>query len=573
MLGCDDQGTRARGPEGDAGALAADERCEAAAGSGTRARGPEGDAGATMPDVSDGEERELVWLRRVRDVCRRLAEEEDPQALLPLALDAAIEVADAERGFLVRVLGRRPDGGFKFRVEVARGFDKASLQGSRGSVSRTVVRRVLERGGRGLVTTSDGDRDALEVSSVRDRRVRSIICVPLRLRGEAVGVLYLDHRFTAGAFTEADLPALSTFADQAALAIETAETQAARRQERRRLDAASSELDDLRNDGAAADAALEAVGALPPGERGFGRLVGRSEAMRALYRQIEQAARSWETVLILGESGTGKELVAREVHARGTRPQAPFLSENCAAVAEGLLESELFGHKRGAFTGADSDRPGLFELAGEGTLFLDEVGDTSLAMQSKLLRTLQDGTVRPVGAGDTLAVGCRVLAATNRSLRAMVADGAFRADLYYRLDVLRIVVPPLRQRPEDIPLLTGHFCEQLGVEPLEPTPKAERLLVGYAWPGNVRQLENEVRRLAALGVRKVAVRHLSPEVREGRGVARAPVDHSGKTLAEVERAVVAAALRESAGNKARAARQLGVPRSTLYHLLERHGLA
>ncbi len=275
----------------------------------------------------------------------------------------------------------------------------------------------------------------------------------------------------------------------------------------------------------------------------------------------------------MGESGTGKELVAREIHARGSRPHAPFLSENCAAVAETLLESELFGHARGAFTGATSDRPGLFQLAGEGTLLLDEVGDMSLAMQSKLLRVLQERRVRPVGSGALQPVRCRVIAATHRDLRRRVEEGSFREDLYYRLDVLRLTVPPLRARADDVPLLLDHFARALGGQPLALSPRAAKLLASYSWPGNVRELGNEVRRLLSLGARRISARQLSGEIQEGRGVSRAEAPFAGKTLGEVEQAMVEAALRDCGGNKARAARQLGIPRSTLYHLLERYGLS
>jgi len=520
-------------------------------------------------------ERELVWLERARDLSRQLATETDLKRLLPLILDAAIELTEAERGFLVIVQGRKPSGGLKIKVEAARGFDRSSIMGTSGHVSRTVVKRVLERGDRGLVTTSEEDADVMDVSSVQARRVLSIICAPLRLRGETRGVLYLDHRFQQQAFSEADLPVVELFASQAALAIETAELRSARAEGAERLGETLAELEDLR-------AAAEARASAPPpaeGEEGpgrrplrFGRLIGGSAAMRRLYEQIERASRSWDPVLIQGESGSGKELVAREIHARGSHPQAPFLSESCAAVAESLLESELFGHKKGSFTGATADRQGLFVLAGEGTLFLDEVAEMAPSMQAKLLRVLQEGCVRPVGADQHLPIRCRVLAATHRDLRQRVAEGSFREDLYYRLDVLRVTVPALRERPEDIlPLLT-FFAEQSGAR-LDLSPRARELLTGYAWPGNVRELENEVRRLLALGNRRVSGQQLSAEVQEGRGVARAPDALAGKTLGQVEEQMVRAAMRECNGNKSRAARQLGLPRSTLYSLLERYGLA
>ncbi len=499
--------------------------------------------------------RELAWLRRLRDLSHLLATERDVRALLPRILDAAIELTQAERGFLVRVgEGER----LKIRVEAARGFAREALAGAQGKVSRTVVERAV-REQRVVLTTSEQDADVREVSSVQARRVLSILCVPLRQRGRLSGVLYLDHRFTPTAFTAQDVPIVAAFADQAALALETA----ARVDEPARTSASEPA-----SDVAAIEPALLAA---PPDGR-FGGLIGASPAMLRLYAELERVARARAPVLITGESGTGKELVARELHARGAAADEPFLCENCAALTPSLLESELFGHRKGAFTGADEDRPGLFQLAGRGTLLLDEVGDMSPSLQSKLLRVLQEGAARPVGGEAPLPVACRVIAATHRDLRVLVEEGRFREDLYYRLDVLRLEVPPLRRRPEDVPALLAHFLAREAPRPIELSPAALELLVGYGWPGNVRELENEARRLAALGADRIGTRHLSPEVREGRGLARAEGDYSGKTLPDVEREMVAAALRETGGNKARAARRLGIPKTTLYHLLDRYGL-
>jgi transcriptional regulator with GAF, ATPase, and Fis domain len=398
----------------------------------------------------------------------------------------------------------------------------------------------------------------------------------MRLRGTITAVLYLDHRFDSEVFTTRDIPIVEAFADQAALAVETAQLLAERATGAERLGAAREELETLKaeqdgSQGAAVPTADLVV--LSGGGERFGSLIGGSAVMRELYDRIERAARATAPVLITGESGTGKELVAKEIHARGTNAAQPFLCENCAAIADALLESELFGHRRGSFTGATADHQGLFVRAGDGSLFLDEVGDMSSVMQSKLLRVLQEGRVRPVGSEQSVGVSCRVVAATHRDLRGLVRNGDFREDLFYRLDVLRINVPPLRKRPEDIPVLLAHFLvrENKGL-PLELTPKALELLVGYSWPGNVRELENEARRLSTLGLQRVTARQLSDEVRQGRGLARAGGHYSGKTLKEVEREMVMAALRETGGNKARAARQLGIPKTSLYHLLERFEL-
>ena len=515
--------------------------------------------------------RELDWLRKVRDLSHELTRQRDLRALFPQILDAAIEITEAERGYVVVVQGKKPDGGHKVKVVAARGFGRSTFKASERDVSQTVVARVLERA-RGLVTTDEeqGDQDVLDVSSVRAQRVRSIICVPMVLRDELRGVLYLDHRFERGAFGERDLPILEAFAAQAGLALETASLLA----DRSELGKTLRDLEALR--ASHPEGSVEPAPARPPaaapGFTRFGRLVGRAPAMGALYEAIERAARTRAPVLILGESGTGKELVAHEVHARGADARQPFLSENCAAISETVLESELFGHRKGAFTGAVADRDGLFVEAGRGTLFLDEVGDMSPGLQAHLLRVLQEGKVRPVGGNRPVDTACRVIAATHRDLPALVAEGAFRQDLYYRLDVLRIVVPPLRERLDDLELLVEHFLEEAPGPTPRLSPRALRALRGYAWPGNVRQLRNEVLRLTTLGVPTVEPEHLSPELLQDRAPA-APGGGGGKTLAEVERAAIEAALRSCEGNKSLAARRLGIPRTTLYSLLERHGLA
>ncbi|MEZ6183702.1 MAG: sigma 54-interacting transcriptional regulator [Planctomycetota bacterium] len=516
--------------------------------------------------------REVLWLRRLHQLSQRLAQESNVKQLLPTILDAAIELAQAERGFLVRIEGKTVAGRPRIRVDAARGFAKETLSGARGKVSRTVVERVLDQK-RGVVTTSREDADLREVSSVQERRVLAILCVPMLLRGDLVGVLYLDHRMNLEAFSEQDLPVATAFADMAALALETAELLHQNRTGQERLGDTLRELEALKRSQRERTEVVEEAQSQNFAPLRFGALIGGSEAMQALYREIERAARSTAPVLITGASGTGKELVAREIHARSRRSGEPFLSENCAALNDALLESELFGHRRGAFTGANQDRKGLFALAGRGSLLLDEVGDMSPSLQAKLLRVLQENQVRPVGGEHPQPVACRVIASTHRDLREQVKEGAFREDLYYRLDVLRVHVPPLRERPQDVPMLLAHFLER--ARPTRPprlTQKALELLVGYTWPGNVRELENEAQRLAALNLPKITVRELSDEVREGRGLARAEGSYSGKTLGEVEKEMVAQALLESKGNKARAARQLGIPKTSLYNLIQRYGI-
>jgi transcriptional regulator with GAF, ATPase, and Fis domain len=386
-------------------------------------------------------EREVLWLRKVRDVSQVLAREHDLEQLLPRILDAAIEITSAERGFLVRV--QRGGGDLRVHVEVARGFNQSELQSSATSVSRTVVERVMEQGA-GLVTTREQDASVLDASSVMARRVLAICCVPLRLRDEVQGVLYLDHRFRPDAFSEDDLPVLAVFADQAALAIETAELRA----DSARLTDSLRELEELR-------AQEEQPAERSPQRRPplFGRLVGASPPMCELYTAIERSARSRDPVLILGESGAGKQLVARELHARGELPNQPFLEQVCAAAAEADLERELFGER---------SRVGALARAERGTLLLIEVADLPPTLQGRLAATLRERMIRPTGGGRPQRLACRVTATSTRDLREEVEAGRFREDLYYRLDVQRLEIPPLRQRRDDFAVLLDHFARVHG---------------------------------------------------------------------------------------------------------------
>ena len=301
-------------------------------------------------------------------------------------------------------------------------------------------------------------------------------------------------------------------------------------------------------------------------------VVGRSEAMLQVYKTAARVAATDATVLIQGESGTGKELVARAIHGASPRSGGPFVAVDCGAIAEGVLESELFGHARGAFTGAQASRRGLFEEANQGTLFLDEIGDVGGNLQARLLRALQEGTIRRVGTNEAVAVDVRVVAASNKDLSQEVKAGRFREDLYYRLNVVTIRIPPLRERREDVPLLAEHFATKHGrVEGATLSAAARDLLVAYDWPGNVRELENVVARALALNPSGVITPDDLPDhVRSGQPASAAPAGVSVRdrpTLAELERRYAAQVLQETGGNKTRAAEVLGIDRKTLYRLI------
>jgi two-component system, NtrC family, response regulator HydG len=321
------------------------------------------------------------------------------------------------------------------------------------------------------------------------------------------------------------------------------------------------------------------------------RLVGDSPAMRQVLDLVDSVAATPVTVLLVGESGTGKELLARTIAERSQRSGRPFLAVNCSALADSLLESELFGHVRGAFTGAGEARRGLFEEADGGTLFLDEVGDISPAMQVRLLRVLQEGEVKPLGSSQVRRVDVRVVTATNRDLRAAVRAGVYRSDLFYRLDVFRIRIPPLRARPEDIAPLVGHFLERhAGAARQLVEPAALELLVAHPWPGNVRELENVVQRALVLGrgagitapVVRAALQVTCP-IETLPALAASPtaggpadlpfLEARSRTLDSFTRTYLEDALRRAGGQIARAARLAGMDKSNFRRLLRRAGLA
>jgi DNA-binding NtrC family response regulator len=313
-------------------------------------------------------------------------------------------------------------------------------------------------------------------------------------------------------------------------------------------------------------------------------LVGHSPAIIQVMKTLARVAPSHATVLVVGETGTGKELVARTIHRFSDRAERRFVAVNCSALAEGLLESELFGHVRGAFTGAAGARPGLFREADHGTLFLDEIGDISPGLQARLLRVLQEHEIVPVGSETAVHVDVRVLAATHRDLPELVRQGRFREDLYYRLNVVTLVLPPLRERRQDIPLLIDHFLRELaarhGRGPVAVDPDAQYRLLGYAWPGNIRELQNVLERSMLLAEQDViGPEHLPPEVRPGASSLAAPtsappiVEPSPlRSLEEVDREHVLRVLGMTGGNREESARILGISRRTLSRMIQRWGL-
>ncbi len=306
--------------------------------------------------------------------------------------------------------------------------------------------------------------------------------------------------------------------------------------------------------------------------------------MQSLYALLDKIKGADTTVMVQGENGTGKELIARSIHYNSNRKDKPFVVQNCSAFNDNLLESELFGHIKGSFTGAIKDKKGLFEMADKGTFFLDEIGDTSPTMQVKLLRVLQEGTFTPVGSTDMRKVDVRIIAATNRNLKEMVEAGTFREDLYYRLNVINIRVPPLRERKEDIPYLVEYFLQRTseqasaGGEKKILTKRALEKLYDYPWPGNVRELQNEIERLVVLSAEenKLMAELLSPKILEAGEKSKVQGSRlQGKlkdALEELERDMIREGLRRTGWNKSKLAKELGISRAGLIMKVEKYGL-
>ncbi|WP_437612399.1 sigma 54-interacting transcriptional regulator [Sorangium sp. So ce834] len=529
---------------------------------------------------------ELVM--KLLEINRRLSSTLDAEEVLRLAMDAAIELTGAERGFVILTSAARdprdsrnpPDspGGqakVKLEVAVARNLDRERVGKSQLKFSHGIAKRVVERGEAVLTVDALADARFHGSASVHALRLRSIVCVPIRAHGAVLGAVYLDNRFQRGKFAEGDADLLGAFADQIAVALHNGRLMAELRERTRALEEEQRRVAELMRSQADEIERLshELERTRADARRDFPEIAGRSAPMRAVLALCERVAESDVTVTVTGESGTGKELVARAIHAGGPRRGGPFVAVNCAALPEALLESELFGHVKGAFTGAVRDHGGLFLSARGGTLFLDELGDTPIGVQAKLLRALQERSIRPVGSDRSVPVAdVRVVCATNRDLREEVALGRFREDLYYRVSVIEIRLPPLRERPDDIPAIAQAIVEKLSARQGRPAFRlsrgALRRLMSYGWPGNVRQLENVLSRACVLapgpeiGPADIQLPAAAPAPR-----ARSRADYRG---AEAER--IRAALALARWNVCEVSRSLGIPRTTLYRKLARYGL-
>lgn len=524
-----------------------------------------------QPSASDNR------LLRLLDINKRLNSSLHTDDVLRAAMDAAIELTGAERGFvLVREPGKSSSS--KLTVATARNVDREQVGRSHLKFSRGIAQSVIESGQPLLAMDAATDARFEGEESVHAMLLKSVLCVPIDSPQGVLGALYLDNRFQRGLFSTRDVDLLVAFADQVALAMRNArlvdalerrnkELEAERRRVQALAEGQAAEIDRLQEQVRDTRATLSR-------RYDYSRIVGRSEAMQRVFDLLDRVTDTSIPVLVQGESGTGKELIARALHHNGPRKDSNLVSINCAALPEPLLESELFGHVRGAFTGADRDREGLVVRASGGTLFLDEVAELPLSMQAKLLRVLQEKEVLAIGASKARPVDFRLVSATNQSLRERVSRGAFREDLYYRLAVVELRVPALRDRAEDIPALARHILDgiaaQTGVAARELTPQAMRKLVRAAWPGNVRQLENVLTR-AVLLARGDVIRPSDIELPENDTVqSRSP---GRETYEDDERARILTLLERHRWNVRKVAPMLGLPRSTLYRKLQKYGIA
>jgi transcriptional regulator with GAF, ATPase, and Fis domain len=464
-------------------------------------------------------------------------------ALLERLLELLYEVVPAQRGAILLSNGESFDNGFVF------GLDRTHGKNQPVNVSRTIVQQVVRDGVAVLASDAATTEPRLATESFIETRAHSVMCVPLVMVDRKLGVLYLDTTVSRDRFNKDHLQLVTAIAGIAAVAIENAR---------------HFEWLEKENERLLADVNIEH------------NMVGESGAMQRVYHFISKVAPTDATVLINGESGTGKELAARAIHRNSKRAQKPFMAVNCAALTESLLETELFGHERGAFTGAIAQKKGRLEIAAGGTVFLDEIGELTPALQVKLLRVLQEREFERVGGTLTIKVDVRVIAATNKNLDDAMAAGQFRHDLFYRLNVVSLEMPSLRERREDIMLLASYFVEKYGAmcnRKLKGiSPDARASLLAYDWPGNVRELENTIERAVVLGTTDWILPEDLPEALLERvdNVAARTTYH--EAVAQSKKQIIANAMDQAKGNLNEAARLLGVHPNYLHRLLRNANL-
>jgi transcriptional regulator with GAF, ATPase, and Fis domain len=515
-----------------------------------------------LPRVADQLDSQPAEALRVYKALQPLGARLEPSEVIDAIVKATFELLP--RATHVAILLRSESDKDRFALAVSRQRNP-SASSSTGPdpvrASRAVLRRVLAD--RAAVLTANAQEELSTSESIMGGQILSMLAMPLWRGDDIIGLIQADNRASINMFDDRDLEVALLLGAQSALAVDNATLVQRLRVAEERARGENTYLKRRET------------------KIKFDNIIGESASMKAVFGQLERVIDTRATVCIEGETGTGKELIASAIHYQSQRRDKMFVAQNCAALPENLLESELFGHKRGAFTSADSDKKGLFEIADGGTLFLDEMGEMPLSLQAKLLRVLQEGTIRAVGATTEKQVDVRIICATNRDLSAEVEKNRFRQDLYYRLMVFPIKLPTLRERREDIPLLAGHFLKRYAEEYRVELPgfsqDALDALASYAWPGNIRELENEVQRIViqAETGHWIEVTDLSPRLRkiEGTVTRIAPKQGTLKEMMEqVERWLIAEALRDHGGNKTKTAATLGITREGLHKKLAKFGV-
>ncbi|XXV25191.1 sigma 54-interacting transcriptional regulator [Sorangium sp. So ce1389] len=521
-----------------------------------------------LPAGADGEERpaqpqgssELAGVRKLFAFSEKLINRRSVDELLEAMLDDVIELTHADKGFLLllegaeaaadtAVRGGAPaaptaGGDRKLAVRASRNVRKEAITDAAGGISDSIVRQVIASGRPVIVSDALADTQFGRSDSVIAMKLSSVMCAPLLSQGQIIGALYVGNDKIKHLFDRAQLDLLSIFASQASLILQNAML-----------------LNALRADKAKLVAELH--------DKKFGEIIGACPSMLEVFRKLQKVAATDISVLITGETGTGKELIARELHRRSQREGGPFITINCGAIPENLIESELFGHVKGAFTGAIASRPGKFQIADKGTLFLDEIGELPLNLQVKLLRALQERVVFRVGDSKPEKVDIRIVAATNRNLEEEIRTGNFREDLYYRLNVVNLWLPPLRERGDDVliiaKVLLSKYADELGSPVRGFSPAALAAIKKYSWPGNIRQLENRIKKALVLCDQALlAVEDL--DLGPGAETAVMPLE---KAKEEFQRRYVLEALERNNGNRTQTARDLGVDPRTIFRYLEK----
>jgi transcriptional regulator with GAF, ATPase, and Fis domain len=492
---------------------------------------------------SEADQSDLSGLRRLQSFSARLMTTRSVDELLETLLGDVLELTGAVRGV---VLWMDPGEGQEAapRVRASRNVQRDAIQETTGTISDSIVRQVLETKRPLIVSDALNDTTFGKSESVIALKLSSVMCVPLLSQGDSVGALYVANDEIKHLFDRAQLDMLTVYASQASLILQNAMLLSALRADKEKL---SAELSDKR----------------------FGEIIGACASMMEVFRKLQKVAATDISVLITGETGTGKELIARELHRRSNRVNGPCVTVNCGAIPENLIESEMFGHVKGAFTGAIASRPGKFQQADGGTLFLDEVGELPQNMQVKLLRALQERVVFRVGDNRPEKCDIRIVAATNRNLEEMIKTGEFREDLYYRLNVVNLWLPPLRERGDDVFIiakaLLSKFAEELHSNVRGFSPQALTAIRKYAWPGNIRQLENRLKKALVLCDRTL----LGPEDLDLGDTDQAAIVPLEKAKEDFQRAYVLEVLERNNGNRTQTARDLGVDPRTVFRYLEK----